>query len=266
MIRPFDLTIHGRKISMLLDVEPGRYYSDYALGHYLDNNQAPEPELIHVLFRALKPGDLAVDAGANVGFFTIIMSKLVGPTGKVIAIEPDRRNVDVLRKNLDINDCFNVEIVERPLSDTEEHGPFFENVENGQSSLHYKPAEARTRFQTTTTLDAVLATQRFVLPTLLKMDIEGSETDAVRGIGGVNCDIPYIVSEINPEALQRADSSPEELVELMRERGYTSFQIHADGALPSRITSAQKIKITRPNTNMFFARRPLSWIWPEVEL
>jgi FkbM family methyltransferase len=269
VIRPFDLTIRDRKLSMLLDVEPGRYYSDCALGMYLDNKQAPEPELIHVLFRALKPGDLAVDAGACVGFFTIIMSKLVGPSGKVIAIEPDDRNLSVLRKNLDINDCSNVEIVDQPLSE-QAFGrvPFYLNVENGQSSLHHDemPKAFDPSWKMTTTLDAVLATQRYVLPTLLKMDIEGSETNALRGISPVNCDIPYIVSEVNPEALKRADSSAEELVEELRERGYASFQLHADGALPSRITATHKIKITRPNTNMLFARRPLSWLWPEVEL
>lgn len=266
MIRPFDIAIRDRKLSLLLDVEPGRYYSDLALGHYLDNRQAPEPELIHILFRALKAGDLAVDAGANVGFFTIIMSKLVGATGKVIAIEPDSRNLVMLRKNIDANDCQNVQVIAEPLSvRADEYVTFTQSDENGQSHVAPDADDSGNR-RFTTSLAAILADQRSVLPAFLKMDIEGSETDALRGIGECNGDIPYIVSEINPEALQRADSSPEELVELFRERGYTAFQIHADGTLPSRILASQKLKITRPNTNMLFARRPMSWIWPEVEL
>lgn len=263
MIRPFDLIIRDRRLSMLLDIQPGRYYSDTALTYYLDSNQVPEPELIHVLFRALKPGNLAIDAGACVGFFTIIMSRLVGPTGKVIAIEPDSRNLAMLRKNLDINDCSNVEIIEQPLTATEESVPFFENVENGQSSLHLKEAEAVTRHRLSTTLARVIGAGR---PTLLKMDIEGSETEALHGMSEFDEFIPYIVSEVNPHALDRADSSVEELVETLDEWGYSPFVLHADGSLPSLVQEAQSLKITRPNTNMLFTqRKQIVALWPEVD-
>lgn len=266
MIRPFDLTIGDRKLSMLLDVEPGRYYSDDALGFYLDNNKAPEPELIHVLFRALKSGDLAVDAGACVGFFTIIMSKLVGPTGRVIAIEPDRRNLAMLRKNLDINDCSNVEIIVRPLSADARALHFIEDqVENGQSRIeaYGRTLPDHTNILLSTTLATILDKRT---PKLLKLDIEGSEFEAMQGLTDFGEWIPYIVSEVNPDALKRADSSPEELIELMRRWGYTSFILHADGSLPSRILPLQKLKITRPNTNLLFTRsKQVADLWPEVE-
>jgi FkbM family methyltransferase len=268
MIRPFDITIRDRKLSMLLDVEPGRLYSDDALSFYLDNRQVPEPELIHVLFRALKPGDLAVDAGANVGFFTVIMSKLVGPAGKVIAVEPDTRNLALLRKNLEINECTNVEIVERPLSNDEYQLPFYESVENGQSSL-YLAADAGTHvgasaLRLTTTLGAILGKR---VPSLLKMDIEGSETEALQGLADFEDFIPVIVSEVNPEALKRADSSPRELIELLGDWGYAPFLLHAAGSLPSLIRQEQKIRVARQNTNMLFTmQKEIVNLWPEVEL
>jgi FkbM family methyltransferase len=267
MIRPFDLTIRDRKLSMLLDIEPGRYYSDYALGLYLDNNQAPEPELIHVLFRALGSGDLAVDAGACVGFFTIIMSKLVGPTGKVIAIEPDSRNIAMLRKNLDINDCVNVEIISRPLSADARTLHFTEDqTENGQSRIE---AYSRTmpdygNILLSATLATILDKRT---PKLLKLDIEGSETEAVQGLADFGEWIPYIVSEVNPEALKRADSSPEELIECLDNWGYSPFVLHADGSLPSLVRPRQKIRVARVNTNMLFTTpAQLIELWPEVEI
>lgn len=267
MICPFDLTIRDRTLPMLLDIEPGRLFSDYALGEYLSHNMVPEPELLHVLFRAFKPGDLAVDAGACVGFFTIIMSKLVGPTGSVIAIEPDSRNLAVLRKNLDINDCRNVEIYEHPLGAQDEHQiAFFEKEENGQSSCYDGSLSCNARLVTANSLAAVLGDS---VPALLKMDIEGSEFEALRGLEDYGHRIPIIVSEVNPEALKRADSSPEELVGWLYDRGYIPHELRADGGMPAKLYPRfrQKLKIARQNTNMLFCdSKTVVDLWSEVEL
>jgi hypothetical protein len=69
------------------------------------------------LERLLRPGDVFVDAGANVGFYTLLASRLVGPTGRVLAIEMMPATADILRQHVAINDCTNVELVEKALSD-----------------------------------------------------------------------------------------------------------------------------------------------------
>jgi FkbM family methyltransferase len=246
---------------MLLDIQPGRLFSDHALAQYLDSGTVPEPEVVQVLFRALKPGTCAVDAGANVGFFTVLMSKLVGSEGFVIAIEPDKRNIDVLMKNLDINDCKNVEIVTAPLAAKVEQTMFYECGENGQSSRFNAAALAKITALETTTLTNIIGTRQ---PTLLKLDVEGAETEAILG-----CEyrFPYVISEVNTAALQRADSSPEELIENIGLWGHTPHVLHFDGSLPSAVSSAQKIKPTRENANVLFTtRNKLVDLWPEVEI
>ncbi len=269
MIRPFDLTVLDRKLPMLLDIEPGRLYSDHVLEHYLNHRMAPEPELLHVLFRALKPGDLAVDAGANVGFFTIVMSKLVGPTGSVIAIEPDSRNLAVLRKNLDINDCRNVEIVEQPLAVEEVSVAFVKSEENGQSHVARGVGESGPWLRTTSLTKVLADRDRDRECALLKLDIEGSEYEALLGLEDYAHRIPVIVSEVNPEALKRADSSPEELVGWLYQRGYIPHELRTDGGVPAKLYPRfrQKLRITRPNTNILFCDpKTLVDLWPEVEL
>ena len=262
MIRPLAIKCFDRSISMLLDIQPGRLYSDTALAYYLDIGSVPEPEVVHVLFRVFKAGDCAVDAGANVGFFTVLMSKLVGPSGLVFAIEPDSRNLEVLRKNLDINDCAgNVRIIDKPLGAISGKTTFYENSENGQSSRFNADGLVKTQMTETTTLDEVIGDQK---PVLLKMDIEGAETEAILGC---KYRVPYVILEVNTTALKRADSSPEELIETMASWGLTPHVLHFDGALPSEVSSLQKIKPMRENANMLFTtRNKLVDLWPEVEI
>ena len=261
MIQTFNVVTRGRVIQMLLDIELGRLFSDQVLAHYLRHHEIPEPEFVHLLFRALKPGDTAVDAGANVGFFTILMSKLVGPKGHVVAIEPDSRNLVVLRKNLDINDCKNVEIIDQPLG--AESGAlmyFHEDDENGQSHVAATGTPCRA-----ITLADILDHH---VPALLKLDIEGSEYEAIRGLDEYPHRIPTIVAEVNPAALKRVDSSPKELIGELFYRGYMPHELRVDGGLPAHINHRhQEIRIVRPNTNMLFCSTgALARLWPEVEL
>ena len=51
----------------------------------------------------VKKGDNVLDVGANIGYFTLMLAKLVGPTGKVFAFEPDPRNISLLKKNIETN-------------------------------------------------------------------------------------------------------------------------------------------------------------------
>ena len=267
MIYNFTVTCRDRSIPVLLDLEAGRYFSDDAMLHYLRNCAVPEPELTQVLFRGLRPGDLAVDAGANIGFFTILMSKLVGAAGSVIAIEPDTRNIAMLRKNLDINECRNVEVIMDPLS----CGPgnrvaFVREKENGQSYVGHEVGDCGDLLRTTS-LDVLLDDRAC---RLLKMDIEGSEYEALLGLEDYTDRIPIIVSEVNPDALKRAESSPEELIQWLYERGYIPHELRASGGMPARIYPRykQRVKIARQNTNMLFcdSKTLVTQLWPEVEL
>lgn len=59
----------------------------------------------------LRPGMTFVDAGANIGYFTVLGSQLVGPAGRVYAVEPDPMNLSILRANLERLECSNVTVL-----------------------------------------------------------------------------------------------------------------------------------------------------------
>jgi len=69
-----------------------------------------------VLRRCLTPGAVFIDLGANEGYFTVLASKLVGPQGIVIAIEPQSRLQSVITANLEANNCRNVRVVKAVVS------------------------------------------------------------------------------------------------------------------------------------------------------
>jgi FkbM family methyltransferase len=64
-----------------------------------------------LLRQVLGPGSTMVDAGANVGYFTVLASQLVGPEGRVLAIEPDPLNLSILLANLERRECSNATVI-----------------------------------------------------------------------------------------------------------------------------------------------------------
>jgi len=76
-----------------------------------------EPAQVEAIASILKPGDVFVDIGANVGFYTILASKQVGEKGKVYAIEPLPRNLFLLSIHIKINRCSNVVVIPAACAD-----------------------------------------------------------------------------------------------------------------------------------------------------
>lgn len=136
------------------------------------------------LGRLLRPGDVFVDAGANVGFYTLLASRLVGPTGRVLAIEMMPATAAILRQHVAINDCTNVEIVEKALSDRagETIMARVPAGKHGQATVA-DFAHAYDTFEEheveTTTLDEVCGGRDRIA--LLKLDLEGAELQATAG-------------------------------------------------------------------------------------
>jgi FkbM family methyltransferase len=78
-----------------------------------------EPNLTYFARSVLKPGDIFIDVGANIGYYTILAAAQVGPAGKVYAIEASPTTCDLLRANLALNDLRNVIAVNMAVTDTE---------------------------------------------------------------------------------------------------------------------------------------------------
>ena len=80
-----------------------------------------EPNLTYFINSVLKPGDVFIDVGANIGYFTMLASKCVGASGKVYAVEASPSTYELLVANLKLNEVKNVQAIHMAVADKECH-------------------------------------------------------------------------------------------------------------------------------------------------
>jgi FkbM family methyltransferase len=143
-------------------------------GCWAGTYERPVQELFR---RHVRPGSVVLDVGANVGFYTLLASKLVGPAGHVHAFEPLPRNLHFLEKHVELNGLSNVTVQPIAISALSGHAQFHTTTHASMGRL----GSAGDLDVVTASLDDLLASGRIPLPTFIKMDIEGAESGALRG-------------------------------------------------------------------------------------
>ncbi len=262
MIKDIGLTIGERRIAFKMDLE-GDNICDLSTVYCLNHQGACEPEVCHLMARAIRPGDTVADIGANVGWFTMFMSQLVGPTGAVTAFEPCPQNVEKLKANLKLN-SMEPRIVTAPLWSSVADVTLWMSNDGGLASLGRSPGALGRLQQRSTTLAAEYDT----LPRFIKIDAEGSEYRILMGAKHLNPAVTrYVVCELNEEALGRMGSSSKLVREYMAKRGYDMFLLSVDGHLPALVPSGTELRTTASNLNVLFST--VYWVaeaWPVIEV
>ena len=135
---------------------------------------------IYTKLYELKKGDTVVDAGAHIGVFTVFAAKSVGDDGEVIAIEPEKKNLGSLRKNIEINSLDNVAVVPKGLWDGRSKKRLYLTRSSvGHSLIH---SSDKTEEIEVDTLDNILEGLGVSKVDFIKMNIEGAEIQALRGM------------------------------------------------------------------------------------
>ena len=215
-------TSHGFRMIVDGNSQAGRVL--YVTGTY-------EPEVSAEITRLAGPGDLVIDGGAHIGFFTLLASFRVGPTGRVMAFEPSSPTAEVLRRNVELNGCTNVAIVQAALSDASGTDVLAHasTTETGQATLRPIEHAAATTTIKVVALDEILtdAKQRVAL---IKLDLEGMELRALRGMARLlQRDRPHVIVEVTEAFLKEAGGSAHELYCLLADYGYAAQAIEWNG-------------------------------------
>ena len=138
-----------------------------------------------ILNRALKPGMTVFDIGANIGYYALMESRIVGKNGRVVAIEPSPDNIALLQRNLALNGVENITVRQGAVSDRPDTRQFFLAE---QSNLHtFHPEGSAASQLSGTTIDVETTTvpdlaAEFGPPDLMRMDVEGHEVEVLNGM------------------------------------------------------------------------------------
>jgi FkbM family methyltransferase len=163
-----------RKLSKLKEINP-KYFGDFfSILRTIFVENAYERHY------KLRKGDIVVDLGANVGVFTINAAKKVGDAGKVIAIEPEKNNLEFLRKNIELNKLKNVAIVPKGVWSKKGIMNLYLGPASGWHSLIFR-RDKFTQIEVDT-LDHKLEGLNIAKVDFIKMDIEGAEIEALKGM------------------------------------------------------------------------------------
>lgn len=175
--------------------------SDSDVGYHVAMDSY-EPDVTAVFRRLLRQGMGVIDIGANIGYFTMLSARLVGPEGHVLAVEPNPRNARMLEASRRLNDYSHVTVAQVAAGRT-----------IGLLALHAANSNGTTS-EPSGSLDALLGTETvpslrlddIVSPDrpvgLIKLDVEGAEYNAVLGCQDVIArDHPTIISEFSPELM-----------------------------------------------------------------
>jgi FkbM family methyltransferase len=146
----------------------------YWIGTYERDNQ-------EVLKQVLKPGMVVYDVGANAGFYSLIASRLVGPSGCVFAFEPLPSNLEFIRLHIRINRISNVSVIPAAVAGGDGEAMFIlsEHAEMGRLAGSTDATSSMGKLLVKTVSLDGFATQ-YKAPDVIKMDIEGAEVEALR--------------------------------------------------------------------------------------
>ena len=197
----------------------------YFLGRYFELPQ----EII--IGRLVLPGDRVVDVGGNIGMITLMAARAVGKSGVVQTFEPNPDCRSRIAATLQSNRIDWVDLIPFGLSD--QAAQLELSITNGTACVGTF-AKIEPQYETTVSKrmtlqvipgdDVLLKDPRPVK--LMKMDVEGFETRAITGLGKtIERDHPVMVVETVDVQLRRAGSSAQELVDLMRSKGYTGYAV-----------------------------------------
>ena len=177
-----------------------------------------EPEQTEVFRQHVGPGDVLIDVGANVGYYTLLASRLIGASGRVVALEPSPSNALFLRKHIRLNCPDNALALACAVGDTDGTVHFKSQLGTGRGYVD-KDGDVEVRMRS---LDSIVKSEN-LRPTHIKIDVEGAEIGVLRGARRTLTNMrPTLFLSTHGRERRRA------CIELLQSLDYTLQPLHTD--------------------------------------
>jgi FkbM family methyltransferase len=198
-----------------------------------------ETSVQEAMLRHLAPGDVFYDIGANLGFFSLLGARLVDGDGRVCAFEPAPANAAAIRRNVELNGLTNVEVLEHAVSERGGIGQLQVVEDQSWSKLaEYGPhpnTESVLNVELVS-IDDLVREARVPPPDMVKLDVEGAEIAALRGMRDtVAAHRPAIICELH--------DTHGPFLELMRSWGYRVINVEGAGPIEEAGPSAHALAL-----------------------
>lgn len=214
---PDSIIINGHK--MYIDKH------DTVISRALIRHKIWEPMETKIFYEYIKPGHTVVDIGAQIGYYTLIASKLVGPTGKVFAFEPDPRVFKILKKNLQVNHITNVTAIQKAVSNRNASSSLYINHSKpSDNQIFPHPNEIREKITVKTiSLDSYIKNERI---NFIKIDIQGAEYLALNGMKNIiKRNQTTLVTEFWPRGIEQCGTKYNDLLDFLSSMRFEIYQI-----------------------------------------
>ena len=234
-------------------VDGNRFYLDKNDSMRLSILRLYEPLTVKHFQEAVKPGDIVLDIGAHIGYYTLMAAKRVGKKGKVFAFEPDKDNRTILNKNIRMNGYKNVIVVNKAVASSTKRVKFFLNpLSTGMHSIiDLGYGSKKSILIDTVSLDDFFGKNPSQI-SVIKMDIEGGEYGALEGMRRLLENVKQLTLfiEFSPYSIKRSKKSPRSFLNLLR---YFNFKLYS-------IDESKKLLIPI-NVDKFLASCPMDRDW-----
>jgi len=217
----------------------------------------------------IKKGDVVIDIGAHIGYYTVLFAKLVGPEGRVFAFEASPTNFEILKKNVDVNGYQNVTLNNKAVSDKDGKLTLYITGRTSTENFLFKPENfiGSSKIKDTIEIDSITLDEYFRdfkgQISFLKMDISGAEPRVIKGMGSIlsKNDSLKIQQEWWPNAIRTHGNEPDSHLKLLTQMDYKIYEIDGAKNKLNLVTSDDLMK-TYPNSklediNIFCKKGPL---------
>jgi len=199
----------------------------------------------HVLRTLMRPGMTVVDVGANIGYYMLLAEQCVGPSGKIICIEPSVENLPELRRNVQENGLTNVTLIEVALGAEDGEVGLKAGINSGVADASQAPYVVPVR-----RLDAIM-TERI---DFLKIDVEGYEGQVIAGAGRlIEAHRPTLFLELHPHLIGRFGHSIDGIIEAIAPHyskvTYLARSTHSESFVGKLMSRYFSCNVLRPVTD-----------------
>ena len=233
--------IHSFSKSDFVEIEGRKMYTQNNDGLALSIFKIYEPNQTEIVKKYVHEGDIVIDIGAHVGYYTLLMAQLVGENGKVYSFEPDPVNFQLLKKSVEINGFENVVLIQKAVSNITDKVKLFLGDDDSAINRIYdaKLGDAKESID----VESVTIDENFKendeLVNFIKIDSEGSEIKIINGMKQFlsrNQEL-VMMTEFFPFLIKKSGDEPNQYLKSLEKFGFSLYNILDKNEKTNKINS-----------------------------